>query len=61
MRQIDPEWLAANGYPCYLSAFARYQHAKPQPISGFRQSCLDALGGPFEYWGAFAGEKLVGT
>src|SRR5262249_24539192 len=58
---VSPEWLAANGYPCYLSAFARYQNSHPpESLSEFQQSCLAAAGGPFDYWGVFADKKLIG-
>jgi hypothetical protein len=60
IRQIDPEWLARNGYPCYLSAFTRYKRTAPESLADFQDQCLESAGGPFEYWGAFVDGKLRG-
>lgn len=59
IRQVTPEWLATNGYPCYLSAFARYRGGQPEPYEMFRRDCFEAAAGPFEYWGAFVAGRLV--
>src|SRR4029077_9893790 len=60
VQQIEPQWLAAHGYPCYLSAFARYRNARPDPLDIFQKECIESVGGPFEYWGAFTDCNLIG-
>ena len=60
IERVDPTWLAENGYPCYISAFSRYQNAKPESQRQFNKMCIGAIGGPFEFWAAFVGSKLAG-
>lgn len=59
VKRLDAAWLAANGYECYSAAFSRYERARPQPREGFRENLLGDEGGPFEFWGVFAAEKLI--
>ena len=60
VQRVDPGWLAANGYDCYAAAFARYQHARPISKESFKNLCLEATGGPFDYWAAFVKGQLAG-
>jgi hypothetical protein len=60
VRQIQPGWLAESGYDCYLAAFSRYKAATPASKNMFQKECLRCIDGPFEFWGAFIGETLVG-
>jgi hypothetical protein len=60
IRRIQPAWLAENGYPCYLAAFSRYKGGRPESKETFQKNHSNAIDGPFEYWGAFIGETLVG-
>jgi hypothetical protein len=59
VRRLSPEWLATNGYPCYLAAFQRYRGATPTPEAEFRAELLAQADAPVEIWGAFEGEDLV--
>jgi hypothetical protein len=58
VRQVSPEWLASNGYPCYAAAFERYRGATPTPEADFRAELLSQTDAPVEIWGAFEGEDL---
>ncbi len=60
VKKISPEWLAANGYDCYKAAFNRYKNITPTTKQNFQKVILATNNGPFEYWGVFYEEKLVG-
>jgi hypothetical protein len=60
VRRVEATWLAGKGYDCYAAAFERYENAWPMPQAKFRKTCLECADGPFEYWGAFVGSRLVG-
>ena len=60
VEQVDPVWLANNGYACYTSAFSRYRNSEPESKSEFEETCKGAVGGPFEFWAVFVGDRLVG-
>lgn len=60
VRRIEALWLAEHGYECYAAAFSRYKGGSQESNETFRNKCLLAVGGPFEFWGAFIGETLVG-
>lgn len=60
VEQIDAEWLAANGYPCYYAAFRRYRRQTPLSEDGFKGLILGTIGGPFSYWGVFCAGRLAG-
>jgi hypothetical protein len=60
IRKIQAPWLAENGYPCYLAAFSRYKGGRPASKETFQKECSRAVNGPFEFWGAFIGDTLVG-
>ena len=60
VREVEAEWLADNGYPCYAAAFGRYQDAKQVSETDFRQGILDTRDGPFAYWAVFHGDQLAG-
>jgi hypothetical protein len=60
VERIDAEWLAQNGYPCYVAAFSRYRNSEPESHAKFHEMCQGSPGGPFEFWGAFAEDRLVG-
>jgi hypothetical protein len=57
---VDPVWLADNGYKCYTAAFAKYRNAQPESRAEFDAMCRGSEDGPFDFWGVFVGEKLVG-
>ncbi len=58
--RVDSRWFADNGYDCYLSAFARYSHARPVTRENFHADIMARADGPFEHWGVFDRDKLVG-
>lgn len=60
VREVDAEWMAANGYSCYAAAFERYRGLKPVLDGDFKKMILDTLGGPFSYWAVFHEENLAG-
>src|SRR5437868_11160409 len=60
VQKVDPAWLAKEGYPFYFSAYARYSAARPDCEKTFQRKLLDAVGGPFDFWGVFSDSKLVG-
>lgn len=59
-KRLDAEWIAHNGYNCYVSAFNRYLNAVPLSEDQFHSSIAATIGGPFEYWGVFLGDDLAG-
>jgi hypothetical protein len=59
VRQVQPAWLAENGYDCYLAAFSRYKGGKANSSDLFRKLYLACVDGPFEFWGAFVGDNLA--
>ncbi|MDA8156637.1 MAG: hypothetical protein M0Z52_09340 [Actinomycetota bacterium] len=60
VKEIGAEWLAMNGYQCYISAVTRYKGKSPVSQNQFRNLILNTLGGPFSYWGVFYRENLAG-
>lgn len=60
VRNINTEWLANNGYGCYIAAFGRYNNMNPMNTEEFCDHILSTIGGPFEYWGVFVKNCLVG-
>jgi len=60
VREVDAEWLADHGYPCYTAAFGRYQDGRHVSESDFREGILDTRDGPFAYWAVFYGDRLAG-
>lgn len=60
VRVISAEWLASNGYACYLAAHSRYKNVRPSHREIFRRNILRTKGGPFEYWGVFVDDSLSG-
>lgn len=60
VRQIDGEWLATHGYSCYLAAHTRYQGALVLSEAEFEENERRCIGGPFDSWGVFIEDQLVG-
>lgn len=60
VEQVDPTWLADNGYDCYTAAFSRYRNARPESREDFDKMCRGSLGGPFDFWATFVGNNLAG-
>ena len=60
VKRVEAEWLAQHGYKCYLAAFRRHKNDRPVAQERFRGRVLRSVGGPFEYWGVFVGDKLAG-
>jgi hypothetical protein len=60
VERVDPIWLSQRGYECYCAAFAQDGNTEPESRAAFDQMCRGSLGGPFEFWGVFAGDQLVG-
>jgi hypothetical protein len=60
VERVDPAWLANNGFPCYVAAFSRYRNSEPESRAKFEEMCQSTPGGPFEFWGAFVDQRLVG-
>lgn len=60
IKKVAPAWMAQNGYACYESAHARYSAARPDSRKLFEAKCLACIDGPFDFWGAFAGQRLIG-
>lgn len=57
---VDAEWIAANAYDCYVSAFNRYKHGKAASRAEFEESQRSCIGGPFSFFGAFVDGRLAG-
>jgi hypothetical protein len=57
---VDASWLSENGYQCYANSFTRLRSAQPDLRVEFDQMCRGAERGPFEFWGVFVANKLVG-
>jgi hypothetical protein len=60
VERVDPDWLADNGYPCYVAAFSRYRNSQPESRQKFDEMCRVSPDGPFEFWGVFVGDRLAG-
>jgi len=60
VERVDAAWLSDNGYACYKAAYSRYTNAEPGSKEAFDQMCRGLAGGPFDFWGVFVGDKLVG-
>ncbi len=60
VKLIGAEWIADQGYGCYTTAFERYKNAIPASEEDFRKNILSTLRAPFEYWGVFVENRLVG-
>jgi hypothetical protein len=60
VQEVDAEWIADHGYPCYSAAFGRYQDRRPAAEEEFRENVLDTSGGPFSYWAVFYKGLLAG-
>lgn len=60
VKNIDAEWIAFNGYECYLNAYNRYANMTPHSKEEFQDVIIKTVGGPFEYWGVFVGDQLAG-
>ncbi len=60
VKQVDTIWLANNGYECYFTAHSRYKNAKHVSEEEFRYNISEMADGPFENWGVFVEDHLVG-
>jgi len=60
VRRVSLEWLIAEGYPCYAAAHTRYERSPALRRASFEANERKCIGGPFECWGVFVDEKLVG-
>lgn len=61
VEKIKPEFLLENGYEVYLSAFKRYRYTKGLDRETYTSLLEQKEKFPFfEFWGVFAGEKLIG-
>ncbi|MDA8085794.1 MAG: hypothetical protein M0Z75_03755 [Nitrospiraceae bacterium] len=60
VHEVDPGWLADNGYPCYCAAVARYRDLKPVAEGVFKKIILNTRDGPFCYWTVFHEGHLAG-
>lgn len=60
VQRIDPAWLEANGYPCYVAAFSRYKNSEPESRAEFDAMCQSEPGAPFEFWGVFVEDRFAG-
>jgi hypothetical protein len=60
VERVQPDWLADNAYSCYRAAFGRYGGVEPASEEEWRKDTRQSIGGPFEFWGVFVGERLAG-
>ena len=60
VRIVEAGWLAEHGYACYAAAHVRYADVEPIPEERFRQNVAADQEGPYDHWGVFVGETLVG-
>ncbi|MGH9678867.1 MAG: hypothetical protein ACRD4Y_02855 [Candidatus Acidiferrales bacterium] len=60
VERVDPHWMGENGYSCVAAAVSRYPRALHDSEKEFQTKCYASEGGPFDYWGAFIGDRLVG-
>ena len=60
IQKISAEWLADNGYECYLAAHTRYKNLTPISKNVFCNNIIKTAEGPFENWGVFVKDKLAG-
>jgi hypothetical protein len=58
--RVTADWLAMNGYSCYLSAFGRYEDAARLEEIPWREHTLKSDHPSFEHWGVFVGSHLAG-
>lgn len=60
VRRLETAWAVANTYDCYAAAFGRYKSGQPASRVEYERDQGKCVGGPFEFWGAFVGNKLAG-
>jgi hypothetical protein len=60
IRRLSGEWLAEHGYSCFLAAHRRYKGAPVDSREVFEAKERKCIGGPFDWWGVFSSEILVG-
>jgi hypothetical protein len=60
IRRLSGEWLIEHGYPCFLAAHSRYKGAPIDSRGVFESKESKCIGGPFEWWGVFSSDVLVG-
>ena len=66
MRKVSAVWLATHGHQCYVAAYNRYRHGRPDALQTFQNECLSCMNGPFEFWAAFVNllypaKRLIGS
>jgi hypothetical protein len=59
VRKVSAAWLATHGHQCYVAAYNRYRHGRPDALQTFQSECLSCMSGPFEFWAAFVEDRLV--
>ncbi len=60
IRDIDPAWLATNGYSTYVNAASRYRNVTIQAPEAFSRHILRVGGKPgYVMWGVFVGNDLA--
>lgn len=60
VRSVSADWIADHGYDCYAAAFGRYKIGRPIKREHFERIQRSCVGGPYSFFCAFIGQKLVG-
>lgn len=60
VKKITYDFFINGAYSCYESAFSRYLDSKPMSEEDFIRQETPKKNGPFEWWGVFDEEKMVG-
>jgi len=60
VERVDASWLSQYGYQCYVTSLTRRRNAEPESRAEFAEICRGAEGGPFEFWGVFVENQLIG-
>jgi len=60
VKRIGIKWLANHGYECYFAAHSRYIYETPVSQPEFLNNISEMADGPFENWGVFVEDHLVG-
>lgn len=60
VKKLEADWFQQNGYACYYAAYQRYTNMTPITENDFKTSIQTKINGPFEWWGVFVNDILVG-
>lgn len=60
VKKLEAKWFQKNGYACYHAAHQRYANMIPMSEKDFKKIIQTKINGPFEWWGVFVNDTLVG-